>query len=144
LPPLKTRREGKGKPKPKRKRDSGAAEREIPPRSSSSMTSILDMKAGPPDYWAEISNFFLPLKYLITNDRFDAMVRDIDLYYLINGVFWIFVALSCGYYAFQRLFQVGPACRNPIPILTLQSPSMRHLQLHFSFEGLLGQFAVYK
>lgn len=73
------------------------------------MTSILDMKAGPPDYWAEISNFFLPLKYLITNDRFDSMVRDIDLYYLINGVFWIFVALSCGYYAFQRLFQVGPA-----------------------------------
>ncbi|KAI8035220.1 hypothetical protein M5D96_012031 [Drosophila gunungcola] len=72
------------------------------------MTSILDMKAGPPDYWAEISNFFLPLKYLITNDRFDSLVRDIDLYYLINGVFWIFVALSCGYYAFQRLFQVGP------------------------------------
>ncbi|KAH8238453.1 hypothetical protein KR032_007240 [Drosophila birchii] len=69
------------------------------------MTSILDMKAGPPDYWAEISNFFLPLKYLITNERFDALVRDIDLYYLINGVFWIFVAMSCGFCGFQRLFQ---------------------------------------
>ncbi|EDW27806.1 GL19814 [Drosophila persimilis] len=69
------------------------------------MTSILDMKAGPPDYWAEISNFFLPLKYLITNDRFDAFVQDIDLYYLINAVFWIFVALSCGFYGFQRVFQ---------------------------------------
>ncbi|KAH8280669.1 hypothetical protein KR018_002182 [Drosophila ironensis] len=69
------------------------------------MTSILDMKAGPPDYWAEIGNFFLPLKVLITNDRFDALVRDIDLYYLINGVFWIFVSLSCGFCGFQRLFQ---------------------------------------
>ncbi|XP_020802129.1 uncharacterized protein LOC110179085 [Drosophila serrata] len=69
------------------------------------MTSILDMKSGPPDYWAEISNFFLPLKYLITNERFDALVRDIDLFYLINGVFWIFVAMSCGFCGFQRLFQ---------------------------------------
>ncbi|EDW78223.1 uncharacterized protein [Drosophila tropicalis] len=69
------------------------------------MTSILDMKAGPPDYWAEISNFFLPLKYIFANDRFDALVQDIDLYYLINAVFWIFVALSFGFYGFQRMFQ---------------------------------------
>lgn len=68
--------------------------------------SILDMKAGPPDYWSEVCNFFLPLKYLITNDRFDALVQNIDLHYLINAVFWIFVALSCGFYGFQRVFQV--------------------------------------
>ncbi|KAL7745356.1 hypothetical protein ACLKA6_015374 [Drosophila palustris] len=67
--------------------------------------SILDMKAGPPDYWSEVCNFFLPLKYLITNDRFDALVQNIDLHYLINAVFWIFVALSCGFYGFQRVFQ---------------------------------------
>ncbi|TDG41158.1 hypothetical protein AWZ03_012432 [Drosophila navojoa] len=67
--------------------------------------SILDMKAGPPDYWAEIGNFFLPLKYLITNDRFDALVQNIDLHYLINAVFWIFIVLSCGFYGFQRVFQ---------------------------------------
>ncbi|XP_030378693.1 uncharacterized protein LOC115627213 [Scaptodrosophila lebanonensis] len=68
------------------------------------MTSILDMKSGPPDYWAEISNFFLPLKYLITNDRFDALVKDIDLSYLINAVFWIFVTLSLGFCGFHRMF----------------------------------------
>ncbi|KAH8276584.1 hypothetical protein KR044_004629, partial [Drosophila immigrans] len=67
--------------------------------------SILDMKTGPPDYWSEICNFFLPLKYLITNDRFDALVQNIDLHYLINAVFWIFVALSLGFYGFQRVFQ---------------------------------------
>eukprot|EP00099_Drosophila_melanogaster_P010705 NP_001285014.1 uncharacterized protein Dmel_CG1636, isoform C [Drosophila melanogaster] len=95
------------------------------------MTSILDMKAGPPDYWAEISNFFLPLKYLITNDRFDSMVRDIDLYYLINGVFWIFVALSCGYYAFQRLFQ-----------FFLKSSSMKHFQRRL-FARVIWNIAFY-
>lgn len=72
--------------------------------------SILDMKAGPPDYWAEIGNFFLPLKYLITNDRFDAFLQNIDLPYLINAVFWIFVFLSCGFCGFQRVFQVSPSC----------------------------------
>lgn len=69
--------------------------------------SILDIKTGPPDYWAEIGNFFLPLKYLITNDRFDAFLQNIDLPYLINAVFWIFIALSCGFCGFQRFFHVS-------------------------------------
>lgn len=71
------------------------------------MTSILDMKPGPPDYWADIYNFFLPLKYFITNDRFDALMQHVDLNYLLNAMFWIFLLFAGGFIGFYKIFEVG-------------------------------------
>ncbi|XP_018801245.1 PREDICTED: uncharacterized protein LOC108976523 [Bactrocera latifrons] len=70
------------------------------------MTSILDMKPGPPDYWADIYNFFLPLKYFITNDRFDALMQHVDLNYLLNAMFWIFLLFAGGFIGFYKIFEV--------------------------------------
>lgn len=68
--------------------------------------SILDMKSGKPSLGEEISNFFLPLKYLITTDRFDALVENINFNYLANGFFWIFLLFCAGFVGFHNLFQV--------------------------------------
>ncbi|XP_067636922.1 uncharacterized protein [Eurosta solidaginis] len=70
------------------------------------MTSILDMKPGPPDYWADIYNFFLPLKYLITNERLDALMQQMDLNYLMNAMFWIFLFFAAGFMLFYKISEV--------------------------------------
>ncbi|XP_075157573.1 uncharacterized protein LOC142230833 [Haematobia irritans] len=68
--------------------------------------SILDSRAHKLTLGEEISNFFLPLKYLITTDRFDALVENIDFNYLANAMFWIFLLFSLGFVGFHNLFQV--------------------------------------
>ncbi|KAM7349133.1 uncharacterized protein ACRADG_008191 [Cochliomyia hominivorax] len=70
------------------------------------MSSILDMRTAKPTIWEELSNLFLPLKYIITSERFDALVENINFNYLVNAMFWIFLFFSFGFVGFQKLFQV--------------------------------------
>lgn len=70
------------------------------------MSSILDMRTTKPTLWEEVGNLFLPLKYIITSDKFDAFVENINFNYLVNAMFWIFLLFSLGFVGFQKLFQV--------------------------------------
>ena len=71
------------------------------------MSSILDMRTAKPTIWEELGNLFLPLKYIITSERFDALVENINFNYLVNAMFWIFLCFSFGFVGFQKLFQVS-------------------------------------
>lgn len=76
------------------------------------MASILDMRTNNPspsifDYWTqEITNFFTPLKYLLANHRLELFLKDVDVNYIVNTVFWIFLMFTLGFCGFYQLFHV--------------------------------------
>uniref|UniRef100_A0A1B0A309 Uncharacterized protein n=1 Tax=Glossina pallidipes TaxID=7398 RepID=A0A1B0A309_GLOPL len=70
------------------------------------MTSILDMQSGKPTLWEELSNFFVPLKFIITNENFDSLLQNVDFNYLTNAMFWIFLMFCFGFFGFYKLCEI--------------------------------------